>query len=397
VTFPVPVREAILLRDRYAELGGFRVVAIRIQLPSGKIYDRKGRLDVVNNTIGQGADTIILRGTVENFRNTRSFWRRSKGADRWRVCLGLYGGSGAGRGPGCGSLRGSYRPGRQLRPCGRARRQSRPTQGNHRTVEQDRRPHHTGFNLASRWLWMDCSGSAPGKWSSLCWRHRPIGGRWVFRCTELPQAQIGIPLIALRPDRDFRRICGQAEAGGRDRHSHVDRRRVGDAAHPGLAISGHRASPGHRVRCLSRRIRRGVRGWRCPAAGSAGRRCRPNAVYEIDSGNDGIYTLTASFELGTDPDINTVNINNRVQIALSQLPTEVNGGDNWRSNAIPCRHDDIDSVRVGLESLVTATGAAELSRRAVGTAVISGMLAANSIGLFLIPKLYVTLQKLRER
>ena len=34
------------------------------------------------------------------------------------------------------------------------------------------------------------------------------------------------------------------------------------------------------------------------------------------SGDDGSYTLTASFELGTDPDINTVNVNNRVQIAL---------------------------------------------------------------------------------
>ena len=38
------------------------------------------------------------------------------------------------------------------------------------------------------------------------------------------------------------------------------------------------------------------------------------------SGDDGSYTLTASFELGTDPDINTVNVNNRVQTALSQLP-----------------------------------------------------------------------------
>ena len=34
------------------------------------------------------------------------------------------------------------------------------------------------------------------------------------------------------------------------------------------------------------------------------------------SGDDGSYTLTGSFELGTDPDINTVNVNNRVQIAL---------------------------------------------------------------------------------
>src|SRR5262249_19429999 len=41
------------------------------------------------------------------------------------------------------------------------------------------------------------------------------------------------------------------------------------------------------------------------------------------SGDDGSYTLTASFELGTDPDINTVNVNNRVQIALSSLPQDV--------------------------------------------------------------------------
>ena len=41
------------------------------------------------------------------------------------------------------------------------------------------------------------------------------------------------------------------------------------------------------------------------------------------SGDDGSYTLTASFELGTNPDINSVNVNNRVQIALSQLPPEV--------------------------------------------------------------------------
>jgi hydrophobe/amphiphile efflux-1 (HAE1) family protein len=41
------------------------------------------------------------------------------------------------------------------------------------------------------------------------------------------------------------------------------------------------------------------------------------------SGNDGSYSLTVSFELGTNPDIDTVNVNNRVQTALSQLPDEV--------------------------------------------------------------------------
>ena len=41
------------------------------------------------------------------------------------------------------------------------------------------------------------------------------------------------------------------------------------------------------------------------------------------SGNDGSYSLKASFELGTDPDINTVNVYNRVQVALSKLPEDV--------------------------------------------------------------------------
>jgi hydrophobe/amphiphile efflux-1 (HAE1) family protein len=42
-----------------------------------------------------------------------------------------------------------------------------------------------------------------------------------------------------------------------------------------------------------------------------------------NSGNDGSYGLTVSFELGTNADINTVNVNNRVQSALSRLPQEV--------------------------------------------------------------------------
>ncbi len=42
-----------------------------------------------------------------------------------------------------------------------------------------------------------------------------------------------------------------------------------------------------------------------------------------NSANDGSYSLTVSFELGTNPDIDVVNVNNRVQTALSKLPPEV--------------------------------------------------------------------------
>jgi multidrug efflux pump subunit AcrB len=49
-----------------------------------------------------------------------------------------------------------------------------------------------------------------------------------------------------------------------------------------------------------------------------------NMIYmKSTSGNDGSYNLTVSFVLGSDPDINTVNVNNRVQTALAQLPAEV--------------------------------------------------------------------------
>ncbi len=41
------------------------------------------------------------------------------------------------------------------------------------------------------------------------------------------------------------------------------------------------------------------------------------------SGNDGSYSLTVSFAVGTDPETNTVNVQNRVQRAMPRLPSEV--------------------------------------------------------------------------
>jgi hypothetical protein len=50
----------------------------------------------------------------------------------------------------------------------------------------------------------------------------------------------------------------------------------------------------------------------------------------------------------------------------------------------------------GLVPLVTAQGAAEISRRAVGTPVFAGMIGASVVGIFVIPMLYVTFQTMRE-
>ena len=49
-----------------------------------------------------------------------------------------------------------------------------------------------------------------------------------------------------------------------------------------------------------------------------------NMLYmKSSSANDGSYSLNISFALGTDPDLNTVNVQTRVNQALAQLPEEV--------------------------------------------------------------------------
>ncbi|MBB5046651.1 hydrophobe/amphiphile efflux-1 (HAE1) family protein [Rhodopseudomonas rhenobacensis] len=52
---------------------------------------------------------------------------------------------------------------------------------------------------------------------------------------------------------------------------------------------------------------------------------------------------------------------------------------------------------LGLAPLVVAHGAAQISRRGVGTSVFAGMIGASLLGIFVIPMLYVVFQRLRER
>jgi membrane fusion protein, multidrug efflux system len=66
VIFPVSARVVLDLRQRYADKGGFAAVVIKLRLPDGRVYDRTGALDFVDNTIGGNTDTITLRGTIAN-------------------------------------------------------------------------------------------------------------------------------------------------------------------------------------------------------------------------------------------------------------------------------------------------------------------------------------------
>ncbi len=66
VLFPVSVRAADDLRDRYADKGGFSAVKIRLRMPNGKQYDQAGTLDYVDPTVAANTDTLIFRGRVPN-------------------------------------------------------------------------------------------------------------------------------------------------------------------------------------------------------------------------------------------------------------------------------------------------------------------------------------------
>jgi membrane fusion protein, multidrug efflux system len=66
VLFPVSVRTAIDLRDRYADKGGFDAVKIKLRLPNNKMYGPVGQLDYVDPTVAQNTDTLTLRAKMPN-------------------------------------------------------------------------------------------------------------------------------------------------------------------------------------------------------------------------------------------------------------------------------------------------------------------------------------------
>jgi membrane fusion protein, multidrug efflux system len=65
VIFPIAMRSALELRDRYAQKG-FGAVVIRIRLQTGKLYGEVGHLDYVSPIVDQTTDTITLRGVIPN-------------------------------------------------------------------------------------------------------------------------------------------------------------------------------------------------------------------------------------------------------------------------------------------------------------------------------------------
>ena len=66
VLFPVAVRAALDLRDRYGRDGGFGAAIVKLRLPNGKMYEPEGRLDYVDPTVAPNTDTLTLRAEIAN-------------------------------------------------------------------------------------------------------------------------------------------------------------------------------------------------------------------------------------------------------------------------------------------------------------------------------------------
>lgn len=66
VLFPVSVRAALDLRNRYADKGGFAAVQVKLRLPDGHVYDQLGKLDYADPSVATSTDTVMLRASIPN-------------------------------------------------------------------------------------------------------------------------------------------------------------------------------------------------------------------------------------------------------------------------------------------------------------------------------------------
>ncbi len=66
VVFPIAVRTLLSLRERYAPIGGFNAIVIRLGLADGRIYDQPGKMDFVDNTVQLATDTVLARAVIPN-------------------------------------------------------------------------------------------------------------------------------------------------------------------------------------------------------------------------------------------------------------------------------------------------------------------------------------------
>ncbi|MDA8252061.1 MAG: efflux RND transporter periplasmic adaptor subunit [Rhodospirillales bacterium] len=66
VLFPVSVRAALDLRNRYTATGGLGDAVVKLKLSDGRTYSQTGRLDYIEPTVAASTDTVTFRARMPN-------------------------------------------------------------------------------------------------------------------------------------------------------------------------------------------------------------------------------------------------------------------------------------------------------------------------------------------
>ncbi len=301
-------------------------VVIKLRLPDGREYGQTGTLDFMDNTVSPSTDTLILRGRIPNPLLTSAQGQRRDGAraGRRRVRHGAAGRRRAGGAAGDPARRRAVRHAGRLRLyCG-----CRKTRCRRRriTLGQSTPTAATVLTASQRGEMVIVDG-----------------------VQKVHPGQAVAPSSAASPTESPRRPQLKGESAAAAPSGAEERRRAGMISavfirRPRLAIviaivitlAGALAMTRIPVSQLPDIVPPQVR--QRQLSGRLGRHRRSAVAQPIEaqvigadkmiymksnSGNDGSYGLSVSFALGCDPDIDTVNVNNRVQTALAQLPAEV--------------------------------------------------------------------------
>ena len=327
VLFPVSARAGLDLRNRYEAKGGFSAVVIKLRLPDGRIYGQDGKLDYVSPTV------------ADQHRHDHRARRDSQPA----AFPGMPAGGPAPRELFDGEFVTVLLEGVQpitVLAIPRAAVLS-DQQGDYVYVvdaQNKAQVRRIQLGQSTPSTAVVTNGLKEGELviSEGLQRVRPgeVGvarsgdPAAAGRAAAAPAASASD--AAARSERrrrrsnDLRDLCRPAAAGGRHRASSSrSPALLALTAHSGRAVPGHRAAAG--------RVSATYPGASAAVVEASVAQPIEAQVVGVDkmiymkstSGNDGSYKLTVSFVLGSDPDIDTNAVNNRVQTALAQLPPEV--------------------------------------------------------------------------
>lgn len=66
VAFTIPQRQAVELRNRYADRGGAAATRVRVRLVDNSVYPLAGHIDFIDTQIGRDTDSILVRASIPN-------------------------------------------------------------------------------------------------------------------------------------------------------------------------------------------------------------------------------------------------------------------------------------------------------------------------------------------